>query len=153
MKNENDGSYHVSVHQDLMAIAGKERQFSKGASNYYHLAKHPDRKHIEKHYDETVLPILRKHKFPDRFTDNMHNVQKEIVGNWRKEQIHPLIKEEAPTVAGGNGAIAGIGIGPDGEPPMTRKKQKKYAQKNAEEAPVVGPMQKRMSFKQFMNGK
>lgn len=63
------------------------------------------------------------------------------------------MNEEAPTVASGNGAVAGIGVGADGEPGITRKKQKKYADQNAAEAPVLSPMQRRKTFKQFMNGK
>lgn len=35
------------------------------------------------------------------------------------------VKEEAPTTAAGNGAVAGIGVGPNGEPP---KKLKKFSQ-------------------------
>lgn len=38
--------------------------------------------------------------------------------------------EEAPTNSVGGGAIAGVGIGPDGEPGVSKKKQKEYADKN-----------------------
>lgn len=37
-----------------------------------------------------------------------------------------FLKEEAPTVSAGSGAIAGIGVGPDGEPGMTLAQMKKY---------------------------
>ena len=37
-----------------------------------------------------------------------------------------FLKEEAPTVSAGSGAIAGIGVGPDGEPGITPEQMKKY---------------------------
>lgn len=37
-----------------------------------------------------------------------------------------FLKEEAPTVSAGSGAIAGIGVGPDGEPGITPSQMKKY---------------------------
>ena len=40
------------------------------------------------------------------------------------------VKEDAPVNSAGSGNIAGIGVGPDGEPPMGKKAQKKYV-KNA----------------------
>lgn len=111
-----DNNYHLSIHQDLMTLASKNRQFSKGAANYYHITKHSDKSHIERHYNKTVMPILKKHNFTDRFSDDMHNVQKEVLSNWRKEDIHHLLKEETPTNNVGSGNIAGIGVGPQGEP-------------------------------------
>lgn len=42
-----------------------------------------------------------------------------------------LFDEDAPVNAAGGGAIAGIGVGPDGEPGMPKKKQKEYV-KNAQ---------------------
>ena len=35
-----------------------------------------------------------------------------------------VLMEESPTMAAGNGSIAGIGIGPDGEPGIKRRKRK-----------------------------
>lgn len=59
------------------------------------------------------------------------------------------MKEEAPVNAVGGGNIAGIGVGPKGEPGVKPKAMAKYKRKNAEEAPEVG----RRSFKLFMQGK
>lgn len=84
-ENKESNDYHLSVHQDLMHLAGRERQFSLGAANYYHAAKSPDNGEIEKRYNNIVEPILKKHGYPDRFTNKMHDAQKEIVNNWRKE--------------------------------------------------------------------
>lgn len=36
------------------------------------------------------------------------------------------IKEDAPTNAAGGGNIAGIGVGPDGEPGKNNKRKKEY---------------------------
>lgn len=41
--------------------------------------------------------------------------------------------EEAPTNNVGGGAIAGVGVGPDGEPPMGKSAQKKYLKKKEKE--------------------
>lgn len=38
--------------------------------------------------------------------------------------------EDAPTNSAGSGAVAGIGVGPDGEPGLTKAQQKKYKKKN-----------------------
>lgn len=40
------------------------------------------------------------------------------------------VEEDAPTVNVGGGAIAGLGVGPQGEPGLTPKQQKKYKKKN-----------------------
>lgn len=44
----------------------------------------------------------------------------------RKEDV----EEDAPTVNVGGGAIAGLGVGPQGEPGLTKAQQKKYKKKN-----------------------
>ena len=41
-----------------------------------------------------------------------------------------FLKEEAPTVSAGTGAVAGIGVGPDGEPGVTPASAKKYKYSN-----------------------
>jgi hypothetical protein len=38
--------------------------------------------------------------------------------------------EEAPVNSAGAGNVAGIGIGPDGDPPVSKKKQKEYVRRN-----------------------
>lgn len=58
------------------------------------------------------------------------------------------MKEEAPANAVGGGNIAGIGVGPQGEPGVKPKAMKKYKERNAAQAPKVG----RKTFTQFMQG-
>lgn len=53
------------------------------------------------------------------------------------------MKEEAPVNAAGGGAIAGMGVGPDGEPPASRKK--KDASKESTKA-----LRKMWSFKDYL---
>lgn len=57
------------------------------------------------------------------------------------------MKEEVAANAVGGGKIAGAGIGPQGEPGVTKTK---YSKKNKAESPVVGDMLRRKSFKQFV---
>jgi hypothetical protein len=38
------------------------------------------------------------------------------------KKCKPMSKEDAPTMAAGNGAVAGIGVGAQGEPGIKRKK-------------------------------
>lgn len=44
--------------------------------------------------------------------------------------FNEFIKEDAPTNSAGGGAIAGIGVGPDGEPGVSPKSHEKYKNKN-----------------------
>lgn len=52
----------------------------------------------------------------------------------QKDRLNRLfeekILEDGPTVSAGSGAIAGIGIGPDGEPGLTPTQMKRYKKKN-----------------------
>lgn len=41
-----------------------------------------------------------------------------------------FLEEDAPTVSAGSGAIAGIGIGPDGEPGLSPRAMKRHKDKN-----------------------
>jgi hypothetical protein len=59
------------------------------------------------------------------------------------------IKEEAPANSVGGGKIAGIGVGPQGEPGVGPKAMKRYKDKNAAAAPKAG----RKAFSIFMQGK
>lgn len=59
------------------------------------------------------------------------------------------MNEEAPANAVGGGKIAGMGVGPQGEPPVGPKAMSRYKRKNAAEAPKAG----RKTFAMFMKGK
>ena len=46
------------------------------------------------------------------------------------EDVKEKMKEDAPTVNVGSGAIAGLGVGPQGEPGLTPSQMKRYKKKN-----------------------
>jgi len=59
------------------------------------------------------------------------------------------LDEDAPANAAGGGNIAGMGVGPDGEPGVGKNAMKRYKDKNAADAPKAG----RKSFTMFMKAK
>lgn len=59
------------------------------------------------------------------------------------------MNEEAPANAVGAGKIAGMGVGPQGEPGVKAGPMARYKRKNAAEAPKPG----RKTFTMFMQGK
>ena len=60
-----DPHYHANVHRELINRAsGPQKEISLGAHIYRHLSTHPDESHIASHYEKTIYPILKKHKFP-----------------------------------------------------------------------------------------
>ncbi len=59
------------------------------------------------------------------------------------------MEEEAPANSVGGGKIAGMGVGPQGEPGVMPKAMKRYKDKNAADAPKAG----RKTFSVFMQGK
>jgi hypothetical protein len=52
----------------------------------------------------------------------------EVSHDWQSR--NEAVIEEIPTVNVGGGAIAGLGVGPQGEPGLTPAQQKKYKKKN-----------------------
>jgi hypothetical protein len=46
------------------------------------------------------------------------------------EAFEKKVSEDAPTVSAGSGAIAGIGVGPDGEPGLASAQMQRYKKKN-----------------------
>lgn len=65
------------------------------------------------------------------------------------------MQEEAPTMSVGTGKIAGMGVGPQGEPGVKPKAMSKYKRKNAQEAPspILSSVGRRKNFTQFIQGK
>lgn len=53
------------------------------------------------------------------------------------------IKEDAPTVNAGGGNIAGIGVGPQGEPGVSAKAQRKQSKNKSTPTPVILGMLRR----------
>ena len=77
---------HVEAHQAVQFLASKHRSYSMGAANYRYLTGHSDRSRIEKHYNKTVAPLIKKHGMPSPSDKNWHKVEKDLVNNWKKEK-------------------------------------------------------------------
>lgn len=76
---------------------------------------------------------------------------KRLLQNKMMQQEKNKVNEDtvAPTNSAGTGNIAGIGVGPKGEPGVSPKAMKKYRAANAESSPVLQPMQTRKTLQQF----
>ena len=113
-----DPNYHLQVHQDMMNLASKHKSLALGAADYYRAPKEKDAARVEHLYNTTILPILKKHKYPERFSEGMHKVQKEVIDHWHS------VKEEAPTNSAGTGStIAGLDNNPPGLLAADKKKK------------------------------
>lgn len=71
-------------------------------------------------------------------SDTIGDSQGAIAGDPTRPTGPVEFAEDAPVNAAGAGNVAGIGIGPDGEPGITKKKK-----------PVLAPILKRKTFKQL----
>jgi len=60
-----------------------------------------------------------------------------------------LDEDAAPTNNAGGGKIAGMGVGPQGEPGVTPKAMQRYKKKNN---PILQPVNKRKSLSDFVRG-
>lgn len=64
------------------------------------------------------------------------------------EDVNQKMLEDAPTVNVGGGAVAGLGVGPQGEPGLTIAQQKAHRRRAATTAPTN--ITRRRTFKAFM---
>jgi len=102
--------------------------------------------HDAKSWHASVDDAIAKH---NRLREN--NPKRNIQHNlYVKGVLQKKLTEDVPGNAVSSGAIAGLGQGPQGEPPVRPKAMKKYKDKNAEEAPKLTPGRK--SFLMFMQG-
>lgn len=67
-----------------------------------------------------------------------------------QEEIEALYSflEDAPTVSAGSGHIAGIGVGPDGEPGVSRAQQKKHRKRNKTTIPIISSIKRRKDIEE-----
>lgn len=98
---------------------------------------------------EEKLPFEGPYRKVGPRKDEFGNVIKNVPKHLAKKAIKGLTKEEAPANAVGGGKIAGMGVGPQGEPGVGPKAMKRYKDKNAAAAPKAG----RKAFSIFMQGK
>lgn len=77
------------------------------------------------------------------------HLKKKILSKFSNySDMYNKLHEEAPTNSAGGGNIAGIGVGPNGEPGVKPKTMAKYKDKNKREAPKL-----RKTFKEFISGR
>jgi hypothetical protein len=70
-------------------------------------------------------------KIVSRFADNAGYTAKiKTVSSERQYTLTHKMNENAPTVSAGSGAVAGIGVGPQGEPGLTPSQMKRYKKRN-----------------------
>ena len=92
--NANDNGYHLQMHQDMQYLASQNKSTNMGAANYIYLTKEGGEA-MDNYYNKTIVPYLEKYNYPDRFTDKMSQLQKDVVNNWKKEpKFDKNIKEE-----------------------------------------------------------
>lgn len=62
-------------------------------------------------------------------------IQLQEIVNPKNDDLNNLFEqkflEDAPTVSAGSGAIAGIGVGPDGEPGLTKAQQRRHRKRTS----------------------
>lgn len=85
--------------------------------------------YLIKEHNEIDSEMLSEEVMEDKLADYMLMVRLDENVN---EMFSKYIDEDAPANSAGGGAIAGIGIGPKGEPGVTKKQAKKYKKKNKE---------------------
>lgn len=91
-----------------------------------------------------MMPITRKTPISTIIRDFVHSDNPKFKGKSKKERIrmalgaaYGLKKEEAPTNSAGAGGVAGIGVGPQGEPGVSPRVQKKRYGKTR--SPLIFP--------------
>jgi hypothetical protein len=94
---------------------------------------------IKENYNNDKEPIDLEFQFTKRIKQDLNEeiilVEKFINNNYVK--TFRQFNEELAGNAVGNNAIAGMGVGPEGEPGLSLKKRKEYINKNKKLAPAI----------------
>ena len=94
---------------------------------------------IKEHYELNSEPLDLEFKYTKKLRENLTEelmlVEKFTKGDYMK--TFKQYNEELAGNAVGRGAIAGIGVGSEGEPGLTPKQMKKYKTKNMLNAPAA----------------
>jgi len=94
---------------------------------------------IKEHYEKNNEPLDLEFQYVKRMrTDLTEEI--DLVNRYTKGQYMKTFKQYSEELAGnavGRGAIAGIGVGAEGEPGLTPAQMKKYKSKNAKNAPPL----------------
>jgi len=84
---------------------------------------------IKEHQDLTVNDDVLCEEYLDEKLD--HYIEM-VVGLELNTMFEEVFSEDAPANSAGSGNIAGIGVGPDGEPGVSKKEQEKIKNKKKE---------------------
>lgn len=94
---------------------------------------------IKEHYENNNEPFDLEFQYVKRMrTDLMEEL--DLVNRYTKGKYMKTFRQYNEELAGnavGRGAIAGIGVGAEGEPGLTPKQMAKYKKKNQKNAPVA----------------
>ena len=98
------------------------------------------------------MPITKDTPTSDIIHDFVHSDNPKFKGKSKKERIkmalgaaYGMKKEDAPANSAGAGGVAGIGVGPQGEPPVSVKTQRKIQkrQKSTPTSVVLGYLRRK----------
>jgi len=142
-----------------------DSRFRKRMTGAHKASSKVSKREMDSSYKEDLPNMLKDLRSKKKSHANM---RREYGGSWKRLQNrtaaehghdynrdHLLqvgqkhMNEEAPANSVGGGKIAGMGVGPQGEPGVGPKAMKRYKDKNAAAAPKAG----RKAFSIFMQGK
>jgi hypothetical protein len=152
-------------HNGMQYLGGKRGNSGKAAALDSHLKSRGMNEEAGSSYKEELPHILKDIRGKKK---SQSDLRREYGSNWKRlanatsaehgsnyNRAHLLqvgkqhMNEEAPANSVGGGKIAGMGVGPQGEPGVGPKAMKRYKDKNATEAPKAG----RKTLSMFMQGK
>ena len=122
---------HVSAHGGKLDYASDKGAAFKFASHSHAAAFHrgvqSKFRELDSEHDmhEEKLPFKGPYKKVGPRRDEYGNVVKNVPKHLAKKAMKDLTKEEVAVNAAGAGNVAGIGVGPQGEPGVHMKKKKK----------------------------
>ena len=94
---------------------------------------------IKEHTETNTEPLDLEFQYTKRLRTNLTD-ELELLERYTKGKYIKTFKQYNEELAGnavGRGAIAGIGIGPEGEPGLSSKQMAKYKNRNKNNAPVA----------------
>ena len=104
-------------------IPGGQTRLGTYAAALYLIKEHND---IENYSDD----MLTEDFLNEKLHGYMTLVETMQANPSVEKMMDEIFSEDAPANSAGSGNIAGIGVGPDGEPGVSKKKQKEIQQKN-----------------------
>jgi hypothetical protein len=141
-KNQPDGQWELFFTRgDTTGLTGKGDQQRIFATVLKAIAEFVEKKSPKKIVftadkdGESTSRMKLYDRLVSRFADGLGYSSKALTvagENWA-ERLYTLtrkVNEEAPTVSAGSGAIAGIGVGPQGEPGLTPPQMRRYKNRN-----------------------